>query len=138
MAVVIALLLVVPGLFVGSIGVWFVNFALRWSGADVDGGLISWIPGLRDLTTLWFYHLLPEGFRGGMAGAIAVGVPLFFFRRANSETVAYSTVSLYGGLTVLLVILLWIQQGPKIEMLDLAANLVGLAIGAFLSKATYG
>ena len=131
-AIALAVILVVPGMFLGGLVVLVYMFFSNL-GMPQDP-TTSWIPFLGGiLKVLWFY-VVPEGIRGFVAMAAALWVTFFAFKQANREVVTYSVLAVHIALAVLLLLsnLFTVGfHGDTFGMMGLIAGFVG---GAFYSE----
>jgi hypothetical protein len=127
-AVIVAIIMVVPGLFVGGIVAniykWFLS---GYFGQDSWLGFFNFI---NKVAMLWFPSLL----HGCIAGVVALYITRNLFKVANLEIVSYaaSAVWIVSGMTLgaFGAAVAGVEEG----LVGLGAQIVGVAVGLFSFK----
>lgn len=126
LAVMVSILLVLPALIPAGLVVIFYKYNLRFFVSD------HWIPYMEELSLQWF----PELLRGLIVGAIAIFGATKLVGSADVEVVRYSTLTFWGGISVLLMTSNVGVAGLTLDMVGAIAMLVGLACGLWADKMT--
>lgn len=129
MALLMAIVVVVPGYFVGSLAAfvysWFANY-----GFDRFGGGGSWIPFLDGVIAVLWFMVLPDAIRAGVATYLALVSSLWLFKKAKAETVVYSTAAVWIILILIFSGIATISMGPDIRLFGMAGMVAGVVVGA--------
>ena len=124
LAVVLAFLLLIPGILVGALIAYVYRFFLSWF---VAGGLFDW------LSAGWFSEILLVYFPALLAGLVAGGLAIYvtskILRHANYEIVMYATAAIVIAFTILSLLLNFGQHGLNLTILEIAANTFGIVMG---------
>jgi hypothetical protein len=130
-AVVVCVIAVIPGFFVGGLvkavmyvfGGWAENSDFLYLhalfGLDGPGALYNFI----------FAHAIPDTFQGGVGGFVAVWITEKAARGANYALAATITGALYTGFVACLILVIFMHLGITSEMLLSICQCVGLWIG---------
>jgi hypothetical protein len=127
LAILITLVLIVPGLLLGAIAAYFYQATM---GSLFEGNLINWISGGWFKTL--FMSIFPQAIHGGVAGAFALWASAKMLTKANYEIVAYSVSAIVIAFAVLAVVLEISGKGINLTLLELTSQVGGLAAGLFL------
>jgi hypothetical protein len=126
LAVLIAIVGVIPGYLAAGVVVVVYQFLLQSIVRD------HWIPYLEEISLLWF----PELARGLVTGVVAIGLARWRVTSADFRVVRYTTTAFWGGVSLLLVVLGVSMIGPTLDLIGVAAFLVGFCLGLWADKLT--
>jgi hypothetical protein len=127
LAIVLSLVLVVPGMFVGGLVAWVYLFFTKIGMGD-DGG--SWIPFLNGIFKILWIVILPEFIRGLVAMAGSLWISFLAFKRANKETVTYSVLTVYLIIAIGLSVFSYFHKGFSYEIVSMCGLMVGFVVGS--------
>ena len=123
-AALLAILILVPGLFVGQIAAFVYAFVLRF--------FIGYFPDIVEtIVVAWFGQLLA----GAVAGALAVTAACHIFKQANRTVVFYSLAIFVVVLTAFgLVAQFGMSQALSLNTVEIIASAVGaISIAYFVA-----
>lgn len=132
LAIALAILLVIPGVFVGGLAVVVYLFFTKLGLARAGGGS-SWIPFLDGIFHIVWLLLIPEIIRGVVAVAGALLLSFLVFKRSSREIVTYTVVTVYLIVALALVAFDLFQNGfseRTFELAGFAAGIVGGGVTA--------
>ncbi|AMJ63179.1 hypothetical protein AXW83_25315 [Bosea sp. PAMC 26642] len=128
LAIALAIVLMVPGYFVGGLAVIVYTFL-----SDIGFGMRSdgsWIPFFDGLMTIIWRVIAPEFIRGVVAAGAAVWLTLLVVKRANRQTVGVATIAIYVTVVGVLALLSIVMKGFNgYLLLSMAALAAGLVVG---------
>jgi hypothetical protein len=132
LAIVLALILVVSGMFVGGLAAWVYLFFTKLGMGD-DGG--SWILFLNGIFKILWEVILPEFIRGLVAMGGSLWVSFIAFKRSNKETVMYSVLTVYLLVAVGLTVFSYFHKGFSYEIVSMFGLMVGFVVGSLTAMA---
>ncbi|MEO3432517.1 hypothetical protein [Inquilinus sp. CAU 1745] len=125
LATIICIILVLPGLAIGSLFVAVYRFLLY--------GYVSasWIPHLEEVAMQWFPNLL----HGAVGGWIAIAITAKLFKQSNLEIVAYASAAAWIA-TMLAISGMGFALGAAFDLtfIALIAQLLGIALGLYTGR----
>jgi hypothetical protein len=128
LAIALAIILMVPGYFVGGLAVVCYTFLTSIGFGMQSGG--SWIPFLDGLMAIVWRILAPEFIRGVVAAGAAIWLTFVIVKKANRHTVGVATIAIYVTLVAVLALLSIVMKGFNgYLLLSMAALGAGLVVG---------
>lgn len=121
LAVLIAIVGVVPGMLLAGVVVMIYRFFLADIVAD------HWIPHFEDIMLLWF----PEFLRGGITAFIALGLAGLVKHEPDMRVVAWSLGAFWGGIYLLLVVIGVNITGLTMDLIGVIAYAIGFGLGVY-------
>ena len=129
LAIVFAIILVIPCFFIAGIVVVIYSFFTEISMSRYGDG-VSWIPFLSGFFHVLWTVIFPEAIRGFVAALSALSATFFLFKRANKETVTYSVMTVYLLIAAATIALSLLQRGRTVDVLGIAGLAAGMVFGA--------
>lgn len=129
MGIVAAVVLVVPGAFLGGLAVIVYTFFSDISMQRYGSGP-GWIPFLDGIFAVWWFLVLPEGIRFFVAVGAAVYVALLIFKKADPVAVGISAASVWIIVGLGMALFVTISGGWSPVLFGFLGGMAGAAFGA--------
>ncbi|MGD1876195.1 MAG: hypothetical protein ACFB13_01700 [Kiloniellaceae bacterium] len=131
-AILVAILLLVPCLFVGGIVQWLY---LAAAGRYLSGTIFSWV-GL-EIVDQVFLIFFPGVIQGLVCGVLSIYITSLLFKRANYTAVGYSFITVVACLTVLSILMsLYLEKFLTLDTVGIIATTIGTMTAAYYSMTT--